>query len=98
MIAGKYNINVVSPMGSSPAEFNYIEDGNTLSGSIAMMGTSVDFDGGTINGNDFSHDLHIDVPMGKMDATIVGTVDGDDIKGDIKLSVGGKMPFSGKRA
>ena len=97
-IAGKYKLIINSPMGDRKVEMILKTEGDVLSGSFELMGKKVEFTGGTVDGNKFHSPLKFEMPGGFMDGSIEGTVDGDEISGELDTSTLGAMPFEGKRA
>ncbi|MEE8400012.1 MAG: hypothetical protein V3S89_13460 [Desulfobacterales bacterium] len=55
------------------------------------------FDGGTVDGNSFSVTFDATGPAGPMQMTVTGTVEGDEISGEM-LSTGFSLKYSGSRS
>ncbi|MFC1921467.1 hypothetical protein ACFLYQ_07075 [Chloroflexota bacterium] len=99
-IDGTYNVAISTPMGSRTAKLTLKADGDALSGSISGEGyEGKEFSGGKVSGNEVSMDVTIPSPMGgdiKLD--FKGTVNGDEISGEVQLGSYGTNSFSGTRA
>jgi len=97
-VDGTYNVQVSSSMGTQPATITLKEDGELLTGSIAGdQGTQV-FEGGTVEGNNVAWSVQMTGPMGQIKLDFKGTIDGDDISGEIQLGSFGTATFKGARA
>ncbi|MDL2219001.1 hypothetical protein LJC04_01505 [Ruminococcaceae bacterium OttesenSCG-928-O06] len=94
---GSYNVTVDTPMGAQEGVFTIKTDGNTFSGDFTFMGNPSELSGGTIDGNNFSIKCVINSPVGAIDATIAGTIDGDTLKANASTGLG-EMPINGKKA
>jgi hypothetical protein len=60
-----------------------------------MMGKS-EFEDATFDGDAFNFDMTVNSPMGQMEMSYDGTVDGDKVSGHITNPMGGS-DFSGAR-
>lgn len=97
-IDGTYKIDVNSPMGAQSATLTLKTDGDSLSGtSVSSQGTQ-DFDGGSVDSNDFTFSMNLSGPMGQIQLDFKGTVDGDDISGNVQLGSFGSASFKGGRS
>lgn len=74
-----------TPMGAMEAEMGLNADGTGY--MEGMMGRT-DFEGVTYEGNSFSVSFTADSPMGPMDMTMTGTVDGDNMTGESENMMG----------
>lgn len=95
-ITGTYSIVCRSPLGASEGSFEYKVVGSELTGTATAMGSTVEITNGLVNGNDFSHYMKMQTPMGKMKMKVVGKLDGDRISGSFKSGLI-NMPFEGKK-
>ena len=96
MVAGKYLASGVIMGSDMETEIEYIVEGNTLTGTMVVMGTKIEVLEGTVDGDTFKHQCKVPTPMGQMKIKIDGKVEGDDISFIIKNPMG-KSPFTGKR-
>ncbi len=97
-VDGSYKVDINTPMGTQSATLTLKVDGGSLSGtSVSSQGTQ-DFDGGTVDGNDFAFSMSLSGPMGQIQLDFKGTVDGDDISGDVQLGSFGSASFKGSRS
>jgi multimeric flavodoxin WrbA len=90
---GIYVITQSTPMGEMEATMAINSDGT---GYIEGMMGKMEFAGAKIDGNNFEGSMTADTPMGKMEISFNGTVDGDNISG-ISKSPMGESPFIGQR-
>ena len=93
---GTYKIVTESQMGKTEATFNFKTDGNVVTGTNAVMGQTLTIQDGKIDGNSFEFKEKMDSPMGASDFTFKGTIDGDQISGNIITQMG-TTPFKGGR-
>lgn len=93
-VHGKYDIVVQSPMGPQPSTLEINADG---SGTQSAQGRSQPIADGKIDGNSIAWKNSITTPF-PMTLEFAGTVDGDNISGNVKAGSFGSFPFSGKRA
>ncbi len=96
-IAGDYKVTMNSPMGAQDATLTLAVDGDSLSGKIAGPQGTQEFDGGTIDGNALAWKINMTQPM-PMTLEFDANVDGDAIKGNVKLGSFGNATFEGSRA
>jgi glycine cleavage system aminomethyltransferase T len=95
-VAGKYEVEVSSPMGNQSGAFDYKVDGDILTGTATALGKTVEIYDGTVIGNTFTHYMKMKSPMGRMKIRVSGKVKGDNITGEFKMILGA-MQFSGVR-
>jgi hypothetical protein len=95
---GKYKLVTKSPQGIFEGSMTLKTDGTALSGNITTKSAAADFEGGTVNGNEFAYDIYRDSPIGKLKIVVKGTYDeaSDSIKGSMKMKLGGAR-FTGTR-
>lgn len=96
-IAGDYNVKMNSPMGAQEATLTLADEGGSLSGKIVGAQGTQEFDGGTIEGNALAWKINMTQPM-PMTLEFDAEVDGDAIKGNVKLGAFGNATFEGTRA
>lgn len=97
-VDGTWNLVVKTPMGEQESTLVISSSGGTLTGTqSAGSGEGRTIDEGTVDGNDISWKASITKPM-PMTLEFSGTVDGDSLKGQVKLGMFGNAPFTGKRA
>ena len=90
---GVYLANTSTPNGEIEFTLAINADGSGYTES--QMGKS-EFSGAKIEGNSFTVDMTINSQMGEMAITFNGSVDGDNISGNISTQMG-EMPFNGHR-
>ncbi|MCB1692706.1 MAG: hypothetical protein KDI19_08060 [Pseudomonadales bacterium] len=86
-----------SPMGSQQATLTLATDGGSLSGKIVGPQGTQEFDGGTAEGDSLTWAINMTQPM-PMKLEFDAKVDGDAIKGNVKLGAFGNATFEGTRA
>ncbi len=96
-VDGTYKVDINSPMGTQSATLTLKTAGSSLSGTSAGAQGTQDFDGGTVDGNDFAFSMSLSGPMGQIQLDFKGTVDGDDISGNVQLGSYGSASFKGSR-
>lgn len=95
-IDGTYAVVINSPMGEQDGTLTLKTDGGVLSGTADTMLGKDNFNGGTVEGDNFQCNFSAKGPMGKMNLTLTGTVCGDAISGEVKTIIG-KFAFQGNR-
>ena len=91
--AGVYLIKQSTPMGEMESTLAINADGT---GYIEGMMGRMEFSGAKIDGNNFDIAMTVDSPMGEMEISFKGTVDGDNISGTSGTPMG-ETPFTGQR-
>ena len=94
---GKYMIKVASPQGVKDAELNLTAANSILNAELSMKGKPLPTNAGTINGEDITFSGKLKTPVGKMDYTFVGKVEGDKLSGVMKTKKG-DFPVNGIKA
>ena len=96
-VGGKYNISLKTPFGVLNALLELLENGTNLSGKIVSGERETAFDGGKIDGNNFSFSSTIQTPMGKISSHVTGSVVGDKLEGAASIPFG-SVKIDGERA
>ena len=96
-VDGDWKVTMNSPMGSQDATLTLKTDGGSLSGKIAGPQGTQEFEGGSAEGDTLAWKVSMTQPM-PMELEFEATVDGDAIKGNVKLGAFGNASFSGSRA
>lgn len=91
-VSGTYDISSESPMGVMESVLIINKDGT---GSLDSMMGKIEFDEANISGNQFDFSVTAETPMGDMDMSYTGVVDGNAVSGEIENLMGGNS-FSGK--
>lgn len=78
--AGKWNATIEGPQGAFSMIFEFMVDGNKLTGTMSndFMGSTAISDG-TINGDDLAFKLSFDTPNGAMTINYKARVNGDEM-------------------
>ncbi len=95
-VDGTWNVTVNSPMGAQKSVITLKNDGGTLSGSAAGAQGSMDIANGKVDGNNVSWSASVTTPF-PMTLEFTGTVDGDNLNGNVKAGSFGSFPFTGTR-
>jgi hypothetical protein len=94
---GTWICTMNSPMGASAMTLELTSSGNTLSGKLKSDQGEMEFDNGTIDGDNLSWTISIQQPM-PMDISTTATIDGDNLTGEAKLCSFGTAQITGTRA
>ena len=94
---GDWKVTMKSPMGDQAATLTLMTDGDSLSGKIVGAQGTQEFDGGSIEGDLLQWKVSLSQPM-PMELEFSATVDGNSIRGDVKLGAFGNASFEGERA
>lgn len=87
-VAGKWNVTMNTPMGTQRFEWNLQETGGGWQGTMqAPTGTS-DLKNIKVNADALSFDTRVKSPMGSLDLTFNGAVNGSQMNGDCKTMFG----------
>ncbi|MCB0910139.1 MAG: hypothetical protein KDB60_00805 [Propionibacteriaceae bacterium] len=62
-------------------------EGDVLTGHVSVMGIEADITDGRLNGSAFTGKVEADGPIGRVKATLSGTVEGDALSGTIKVGI-----------
>ena len=93
---GNWKITINTPMGAQEVSASITTSGDTFTGKTeGRMGAS-DISG-KVNGNTLTWSANITQPM-PMTLEFEATVDGDAMKGNVKLGAFGNAPLTGVRA
>ena len=96
-VDGTYKVTAETPIGSIESTLILKTDGEELSGTMSAgrMGT-IDFNGGKVEGSRFSFAMTMKKFFKKIEVSGSGKVDGDQISGEVKTSLG-NTSFAGVR-
>ena len=97
-VDGTWNITLSTPMGDRPATLTLKTDGSALSGSFGGPQGSQEFSGGTADGDKVAWKNKFAGAMGEMELSFDGTVDGDNIGGNVQFGAFGSGSWKGTRA
>tara|TARA_B110000977_G_C10856883_1_gene408104 strand:+ start:173 stop:469 length:297 start_codon:yes stop_codon:yes gene_type:complete len=95
-VDGDWKVTLNSPMGARDVTLTLDSSGDSLSGKMSGDQGVQEFEGGAADGNSLSWNIKMAQPM-PMDLDFVAEVDGDSIKGDVKLGSFGNATFEGAR-
>ena len=96
MIDGKYNIIMKTPMGLKKGNVTLNAEGNSISGSLEILGKINTFENGTTDGKQCTFSGNLQTAMGKIAYVVEGTVEGDTLTA-ISKTKKGDMQITGSR-
>lgn len=94
---GTWNTTMNTPMGAQNGTMTLTSEGGSLTGKLASPQGELDIEDGTVDGSSLTWKASITSPMA-MTLEFSATVDGDEMKGDVKLGAFGNADFTGTRA
>ncbi len=94
---GNWTITMTTPMGERTAALVLKAAGGTLTGTQSADGNSGEIFDGTVDGNSVAWKIDITDPM-QLTLDYTGTIDGDNMSGDMSIGPMGSFPFTGVRA
>ena len=95
-VAGEWNAIMNTPGGTREFKIIFVVKGDSLSGTVKRPTGEVPLSG-TIKGNAITFSYNIVYGDNPLTLTVVGTVDGDTMKGSIDFGGGGSDVFSMKK-
>lgn len=95
-VAGEWNASMNTPGGTREFKVILQVQGDSLSGTVKRPSGDVPLRG-TIKGNAITFSYSIVYGDNPLTLTVVGTVDGDTMKGSIDLGGGGNEAFTMKK-
>ena len=96
-VDGTWNTTMNTPMGAQKGTLTLVSSGEELTGKLAGPQGEIDIVDGKVNGNNATWKAKLTSPM-PMTLEFDAEVNGDDIKGNVKLGAFGNATFSGTRA
>lgn len=96
-VDGTWNTTMNTPMGAQKGTLTLVTSGAELTGKLAGPQGEIDIIDGKVNGNNAKWKANLTSPM-PMTLEFDAEVNGDDIKGNVKLGAFGNATFSGTRA
>ena len=95
-VDGTYSVPVDTPAGRVDITLVLKVKEKSVSGCTRAFNSEVPFNGGTVDGNDFTFRVSEMTPIGPIDLEYAGTVDGNKISGQVNTPLGPKF-FNGVR-
>lgn len=96
-VDGTWNCTMTSPMGAGSVTLTLRTEGSDLSGTLVSDQGTMEFTGGTVDGNDLSWTVSVQQPM-PIQIETTATIDGDTLNGTSKLGSFGTATLTGTRA
>lgn len=96
-VDGTWNIKMQTPMGDRESVLTLKNEGGALTGTQSAQGDSAQIFEGSVNGDAVAWKVSITSPM-PLTLAFSGTLDGDQISGNMGISGFGSWPFTGSRA
>ncbi len=109
-LTGEWELTSQTQRGAMTMTLDLVQDGETLTGTITMLGggrrggggggggREVEITDGKVDGNSFSFTMTLEMRGNSFTQSYSGTWEGDEMEGQIQGGRGGGRPFSGKRA
>ena len=96
-VAGEWDFTVESPAGTGTPHFSLKQDGANISGTYkGAFGESPV--SGTVKGTEVSLVFQVDAQGMNLDVSYSGTVEGESMKGTVKLGELGEGTFTAKKS
>ncbi len=95
-LTGTYRGIMHSPMGDQVMTFDYLVEGEALTGSINVMKRTSPITEARALPGGFTHKFKLKVPIGSVEATITAKLVGDALEGTLKTPVG-ELAFTADR-
>ena len=96
MIEGTYELILNTPMGNIPCKIGLWHENGNLNGSMEMMGSKSYFSGGKVENNKCIFSGNFNTPMGNINYSILGIVEGDMLNIFAETNKG-RFKLEGKR-
>lgn len=95
-LTGSYKGILHSPMGEKEILFHYQAEPETLTGTVVLMGKTSDITDALAVSGGFTHHFKMKVPIGSVDVTVRGKLDGDRLSLVLKTPMG-ELPIEANR-
>ncbi|MEW6207886.1 MAG: amidohydrolase family protein [Acidobacteriota bacterium] len=94
---GAWDLNIQTPQGEISVKVTITRDGDQLAGTMTSPMGTVTLKSVTISGNQLRATASIPAGGDNIEGTIVGTIEGDSIRGTMSLGAMGSFEFTGSR-
>ncbi len=95
-LAGNWTLSIDTPAGPQNPKLEVQQTGGSYSGTYHSRRGPVPLKNVQTDGKTFSFEIVITVPIGEIDVTYTGTIEGDEMVGRVR-NPRGEVPFSGRR-
>lgn len=95
--AGAWDLNLQTPQGEIGIKLTITREGDQLAGTMTSPMGVVTLKSVTISGNQLRATASIPAGGDNIEGTIVGTIEGDSIRGTVSLGAMGSFEFTGSR-
>lgn len=95
-VDGIWNTTMNTPMGAQQGTLTLVTSGGDLTGKMAGPQGEIEIDEGRVDGDTATWKARLTSPM-PMTLEFEAQVEGDNIKGNVKLGAFGNATFSGTR-
>jgi hypothetical protein len=95
--AGNWELVVRSPQGDISVRLTLQRDGERITGTLAGPMGSFPIGNGSVSGNQLRLPVSLQFGGDTVEATIVGTIEGDSMRGTITMGALGSFEFTGTR-
>jgi hypothetical protein len=93
---GTYEISMTTPIGNQAGKLVFETNGGVLTGNSEVMGSVSPLKDGTVDGDSFEFKVDANTPMGALEITLKGKVEGDTLTGEA-ITPFGPTPLTGDR-
>ena len=95
-LAGTWTLAIDTPRGMQNPKLEVMKEDGVYTGTYHSLRGPVALNNVQTDGTQFSFDIQITVPIGDIDVSYDGTIDGDNMTGKV-INPRGEVPFSGVR-
>ena len=97
-VTGNWDLTTSTPRGERTRSVEFIQDGEELAViTSGREGEKVEAKG-SVKGSDIEWTIHRETPRGTFELTYKGEIEGDTMKGTVKMGRRGSAEWSAKRA
>ena len=96
-LAGTWTLTIDTPRGVQHPTLVVVQNGEQYSGVYNSLRGPIDVESISFDGSNFDFPLVITVPIGDIEVSYRGTIDGDKMNGSVQ-NPRGEVPFSGERS
>ena len=95
-LAGTWTLTIDTPRGEQNPKLEVIQADGAYTGTYHSLRGPIALNNVQTDGKSFSFDIQITVPIGNLDVSYIGEIDGDNMSGTV-VNPRGEVPFSGVR-
>ncbi len=95
-LTGSWTLTIDTPRGKQNPKLEVAQKDGVYSGTYHSLRGPIEINNVQTDGKAFSFDIQISVPIGEIDVTYTGVIDGDRMNGKV-VNPRGEVPFAGVR-